>query len=741
MSVVDLKSVAAAGACKMNNVVSFKDARNGNVVLCTGGIYIYTLRATPKELRVVNVANGNSRDLYKEHTSIPTVAKVISVGIKQHMIASGSDSELLVWSVQGQGCTTFFRWSGVKIIALEWVKSQDGTHPTLAVIYSIGGGAQKLGVINTKKVMDRYAKAGLDAKAVDILADDVNEPSLAVNGCNLLAASSVADAKAIAVASTSASVVDVVFNDNSTSKVTLPGAETISAVFVNSDLFLVVIGAKGTVSVFNLIAKEAVPTSVLNLRLPAAPATSAALGTVVSVLSENALYSLQLTAKGAKIRAVSGLDAVQSFTLVEDGAVIRGVFDSEKFINTGVVFDLKNAVDVPMDVASAAPPAYTSSPAARPAQPAISLKNSTLASVAAPASITAAQSVASADVDAAIEDLRVQVGATHSAIVAYGDKARAADLQKVIQTALEAQMSELLKLRIPSSSGAAGASSASSLDDAFLSTFRTELITNISSGITAAVDQVAESVEAKIRDAGRKNTKKAGSEALKRKLDAFVGEANSTFANALSDRMKNGDSNFKHSVAHLNRANDEAVRILQQQVDDLNGQLRAIANSGIVEEVRRLRKEVATLKLHAASNVQAAPVSPDTLIQTAIATIDAGNVAGGFEYAAATGQPAVVSAVLVGVKDQVFESTALSNELWSAVLTLGSIGADSKDAAIALLHASEVIKDDESILSVNASKARVALKAFVSNWKSAFATEAPLRNQLKSLEVEINHSK
>lgn len=107
----------------------------------------------------------------------------------------------------------------------------------------------------------------------------------------------------------------------------------------------------------------------------------------------------------------------------------------------------------------------------------------------------------------------------------------------------------------------------------------------------------------------------------------------------------------------------------------------------------------------------------------------------------ATNQPAVVSAVLLGVKDHAFESTALPNGLWADVLTLGAIGADTKEAAIAVLNAAEVIKDDETILSVNAAKARVALKAFTGKWKSAFSSENAYRNQLKSLEVEINHSK
>eukprot|EP00742_Colponemidia_sp_Colp-10_P012395 GILJ01013915.1.p1 GENE.GILJ01013915.1~~GILJ01013915.1.p1 ORF type:complete len:603 (+),score=158.98 GILJ01013915.1:91-1809(+) len=572
----------------------------------------------------------------------------------------------------------------------------------------------------------------------------------------MLAASSLAESKAIAVANSKSSNVHIVFSDNSTAKVSLANNESAFAIHITDDFFLVVTGAKGSVLVYNLRNKSDLKP-VLQAELPGAPSHSAALDNVVSIVSEGAVYSLQVSSEGAKLKAISITATIQGIALTEDNGSVRVVIDTEKCLSTTVAFD-KTAVPVTMEgaVASApaaavagkgaAPPSYGRG--ASPVRPAAAayvpntttpgslLKNNTLVNVAAPASIAAAQSQASHEVDASVDELRAQITATQDTVAAYAGKTHKMDLEMIVQHALEAQVAELLKLRLPAAA-AASSSGASDVDEAFVLAFRSSLANNISQGISAAVDQVADSVVAKIRESGKKSSKKTGTDALKRRLDDLVGSANDTFATALSDRMKNSEANFKHSVAHLNRANDEAVRILQQQVDDLTSQLRAVATSGIVDEVKRLRKEVAQLKLRA-NGQAAAPVAPDTIIQTAIATIDSGNVVGGFSYAVAANQPAVLASVLLGTKGLEFDSTTLSADLWSSVLTLGAIGAQSKEEAAAVLVFAEVVKDDEAILSSHAGKARVALKAFCQKWRETFSAEAPLRKQLKGLEMELN---
>jgi hypothetical protein len=300
------------------------------------------------------------------------------------------------------------------------------------------------------------------------------------------------------------------------------------------------------------------------------------------------------------------------------------------------------------------------------------------------------------------------------------------DHMSLVGLALEAMMTELQQsdLRFEQNNG---------FESQFLATMLDDIARNISDGLVDGIkDGILNELDPQLRNAVSDQLKKVHRDVFKQRVDAAIKNIGTEFISELEKRQKEYERHLENYGKDIRKCAERAVLKLKQHIVSLEAQLNSIVQSGVLEEVKRLREEVQKLRKASEPTV----LSPETIIAQAKSMIEAGQVKTGFEYIVKLRQPQMTIALLGELIEDIenlITHKDLTVPLLLDIVKDATCATDSKQLAISALWVEGLLLwKSRDVVDAETERAIIG---FASLWKKHDLNDAGLKKKIQIIEA------
>lgn len=718
-----LRAEAGAPASYETNEVSrFKEVTPESRVIADSQEFIVYSLKNGANLRIVGKSD-KSQSSFKEHKS--TVRFAAFVTNKSNVVASFSDTELLVWYVDGKAKEPVVYFEAQFVVtACAWLLQPNSKYPDLLCVRD-----NKVLLLKASELISQFVpEAEGKLQATEAHFTPISEKATE-GGSALL---SVGSGGSFAYTVDPATVVTCTMRNLKTPPWKPCGKGPITHLAVMAASPILAAASDSTLNIFDIAAE---PTPLFKIALGGdkivglrTSGTNVAAflesGEVVLVtldrssgVSAARFYKLEAPVRGNGFAIVGWKlgSSIATAAVVDFGEKLAYcVFDpNAKVAALGPAAPQYRPQPVPQQlppmVAAAAaaaipPPQYGMAPplfsspmspvmlgaAAPPPSPLSAanniIYNPALAGVNAEGQLAAALEMYNKELLAAKERLD-SVLSNATQVVKLIPQQVSRDATQLTALALEAQAAEIAKAGGGAAAGSSSADAARAADQVV--TMMMERISDsIVDGVSDAIDQaIVAQLEPALRNAFVKRAKQGQRDAIKKRIDDVLKGAATEFVAELEKRQEAHSESLKQRIKEMNREQQQAMGEIVKYVKTLEEQLSSIERSGLLDDVKELRAEVARLKRGEAANAPGAGVAaipPETIVSTARGMIASGDSERGLLYALNLKNADVTLALLTSLdeetRDHLFSDPAVSDATLS--LAVGQLLQISRAEAI-----------------------------------------------------------
>jgi hypothetical protein len=761
-------NIAAASKPQKVEIARFKDENSTvpRVVTASQSYIVYSLKSR-SALRVLprQASKQGTQLAYKRHTSNVTTAQFVNM--RSNIIASASESELLVWYVdeESQTLCTYFALNR-NVVSFSWMPVANQP-PDLLVLIKDG---------------DKHHAAMLKASALIVqstkTADGVvgkPDGSLVADDASLVVLRRDID---VAIPFTSAASPIFSFSAGNDSIVTASlgntsapawkacEGEAVQAVSVMPNELLVAVGASA-LFVWDVAGEPTLLQRILlgARRCMALQCTASRATAFVSVGNENTSEAVSFMMQPKVGAVAASAYEVDCLVTPVSSCVVPGASDEPRLhVDAGNVLQvllLQDAAWTPLDPSAAIPaaPANITSPK-HPKQNSPPPAASPNPTQAAASQISQPRSVPLVNAGAAfgaasnpeLEAVKAHIEAAlanTASMLNVSQNVIYKDHSNLIQEALKAQAKTLAALASQqnprsSAAGSGAAATGSNVFDSVLDGITEPVALALVEGISNAVEeQLRTQLETALRVVLTKQEKRKQKDQmadLRTNIDTIVGDVMTTVQQTVQEKQVAYASRLIHYVSDVAGEGGAAVNQLQQIIVAQQQQLQAITQSGLLEELKRLREEVAQLKSRQAAPT-AAPenVPKETVLANAQMHLAQGNHMTGLNWVMQYDDPALVTQVLINCNEEtrnaMLEDESIPEAVWGRLL--GCLASNPKKETLepSLLWLVDIALEKQGLLRND--QLVVAVGNFVNSWKSASGLSSTAKDKLRQLVLLI----
>ncbi|ESL06813.1 immunodominant antigen [Trypanosoma rangeli SC58] len=391
------------------------------------------------------------------------------------------------------------------------------------------------------------------------------------------------------------------------------------------------------------------------------------------------------------------------------------------------------------------------------------LHNSSLPQAPTDGVLAAAVYQSEEDVCQAVAQLNSVITNTLQVLKLLPDTVRR-DHEQLLNLGLEAQMTELQQScatpSMLSPPHPAVAKKPSVFETYTLVLIADSLSRNITRGVKRGVDQaITQHLDHEMRHAIGSRMRQTQKNIIKSRLDDAVRESATQFVAHVTQTVENV---VKRELAEVFDGINSSLNTLVRENASLRNELNAIMSSGVVDEMRRMRKELCELRgtvekqreelenssLRATNISQGPPPSPETIIATTQSLMQERQYLQGLEYLLGAQQPSLLLQFFTTLTTEgenayleLIEAAETSNEVWCLVLMqLVEAARTEVEREVVVGIASDIIFERDQLLQDGALGAKLAsvLRTFEEQAKSETTNRSflkCLRDLKKQLQV------
>jgi hypothetical protein len=724
-------------------IARFKDENStARVVTASQSFVVYSLK-NRSSLRVLprKASQQTNQMSYKKHTADVTGAQFVNN--RSNVVASTSEKELLVWYVDEENqIHTYFSFPK-HVTAFAWVPVANSPPDLLVLVKD--GDKHSAGILKASELIVKSTKS--DAGVVgtpdgSLVASESDITSLRsdVTGAQVFAS---AASPIVAFSVSPDSVVTASLGNIHTPAWKPCDGERVTALSVLPNELLVaacdaaiyvwdVAGEPRALQRFGLGPRRCLAIHCTSSRAAAFLTTASNTGCEAMVMNMQPKTGVSATAF---------YDVNCKVSHVSSCVVPSANEDPRLHVDGGNVLQvclLQDAAWNPID-------SGVTASAAVPKQAAPAPGNASPSSVRLPA-LGGAQN---AEIDALRSHIETALSNTAS-MLALSQSVVTKDHNSLVQEALKAQAKTLANLAgshaRPGHSGVvAGGSSAF---DAVLEGITDPVATALVEGISAAIeDQLRNQLDQALRHVLTRQEKRKQKDQiaeLRGALDGVVSGVMDQAKQTIHDKQVAYASRLMHYVSDVASEGASAIQQLQQVIVAQQQQLAAIEKSGLVEEVKQLRAEVAALKGRAGAPAKpdssvAADMPPETVLSNAQSHLAAGDHLTGLNWVLQFNDAAMIVQLLISCSEEtrnnMLEDASIADAVWSRLV--GFLASTPRKETLEptldwlcdiVAEKSDLMKNDQLAVAVN---------SFVNSWKSNPNLAQSAKDRLRKLVMLI----
>jgi len=272
----------------------------------------------------------------------------------------------------------------------------------------------------------------------------------------------------------------------------------------------------------------------------------------------------------------------------------------------------------------------------------------------------------------------------------------------------------------------------------------TALVEGIS---TAIEDQLRTQLDQALRHVLTRQEKRKQKDQLaelRTALDGVVSGVMQQAQKTIEEKQVAYASRLIHYVSDVASEGQATIQNLQQVIVAQQQQLAAIEKSGLLEEVKQLRGEVAALKARGGSASKAAApaaadMPPETVLANAQKHLATGDHVTGLNWVLQFNDAAMVVQLLIGCSEEtrnnMLEDDSIASDVWSRLI--GYLASTPRKETLEptldwlcdiVAEQSELMKNDQLAVAVN---------SFVNSWKSNPNLAQSAKDRLRKLVMLI----
>eukprot|EP00758_Cryptobia_borreli_P003599 Tbor_TRINITY_DN3857_c0_g1::TRINITY_DN3857_c0_g1_i1::g.5646::m.5646 len=775
-SVVDLSEADSTTIkASVEDVAKFKEPTEGHFPIAFASpVLLYAIRSRPNQLRVYNVMNKDPQApkvSFTEHTmKVDRIA--FSSTASPSIIVSSSFDELLCWRVNRDCMSTqvLFKFKDVLVHNFCWMRDEEKkipAVPSLLISYTKKevNAVASLSVIDVKNVISKSSTdVPYELKDTDITPLHKNLGTISNSHCFSSAVTN-EEGKALTVIAYTPWAVVAIFDEFKSNMLDVfpeGSTEIIEHICVLERTKIVVVaGTYGTLMAFNL---SNAPVLVFHASTRSKITGMNQIGKNVIVVCEDLfVYSLQFTGTGVRYaKSMLSEEIRKNFSLYRDAAAISAYVDSgDKICIMNLIKSTAkySSVEIPLQVpvplgkpapvqlvhedqstVKAIPNPITNIHSSADTNGSSLLRNPNLSTGTVPAKVAQA-------LDQSKKDTRVVLNNVHASIKAAGNVIRSSgnsqrDVDDLIHIALESQLSQLKSsLRGEGLTSSAKQPVVSDITNEFVEELMRRTSSGIIDGILPAIRRAATEVcEASVNEGIGKGIQASTAKMLKTKIDNSSVDIMKSFNKVLIDHGKTSEPEIERHVISITQKASSQIHRLQQMNQALQTQLDEITNSGVLDQIRKLRREVAELKADRphGSNVVVNGPSGESIFETAKGLIDEDQVESGLWYIIASNVPSAAIALIsyLGEDDMLLEKVmraSVRGSTWSKFITVSASCVKTEAQLISLVDVFTNILDMDHVMDINNGEAKRALLGVAAAWEGITLSDSTAERSLKTL--------
>ncbi|PBJ76855.1 putative immunodominant antigen, putative,tc40 antigen-like [Trypanosoma cruzi] len=331
------------------------------------------------------------------------------------------------------------------------------------------------------------------------------------------------------------------------------------------------------------------------------------------------------------------------------------------------------------------------------------------------------------------------------------------DHEQLLNLGLEAQMTELQQSRpTPQTQPRDTSSAKSSVFETYtLVLIADSLSRNITKGVKRGVNEaIMLHLDHEVRHAIGNRLRQTQKNIIKSRLDEALKESTTQFTAQLTQTVENL---VKRELAEVLGSINGSLTSLVKENASLQKELNSIMSSGVLDEMRRMREELCTLResvakqkatmpdssLHATSSFQGRRSAPETILATALSMVREQQYRQGLEYMLMAQQPSLLLRFLSiltreneNAYSELIENVETPNDVWcSVLLQLIEAAATEAEKEVVVGVAIDILSERDQIAQNGAlgSKLTTAMRAFERQARSETTSRSFLQC-LKNLE-------
>jgi hypothetical protein len=746
--------LGAAKKPQTAEVARFKDENaTARVVTASQSYVVYSLK-NRSSLRVLprKASQQTTQMAYKKHSADVTGAQFVNN--RSNVVASTSAKELMVWYVDDDNqIHTYFSFPR-EVSAFAWVPVANSPPDLLVLVKN--GATHTAGILKASELIVKSTKSEAGVVGTPdgtLIATDSDMTTLRTDiTCDAVFATAASPIVAYSVGADSI-VTASLGNPHTPAWQPCDGDRVTSLAVLPNELLVAACDA--AIYVWDVAAEpRALQRFALGpRRCMALHCTSSRAAAFLTTGNSNACEAMVLNMQPKIGAAATAFYDINCRVSVVSSCVVAGATEDPRLhVDGGNVLQvclLQDAAWNPLDVPVASPvvvgkaqqqqqqaPAAAAAAVAAPSPPSIRLPG--IAGVQNP------------EIDALRMHIETALSNTAS-MLAVSQSVVTKDHNSLVQEALKAQAKTLATLAAsqtrPGHSGGAIAGGSNAFD-AVLEGITEPVATALVEGISAAIeDQLRTQLDQALRHVLTRQEKRKQKDQiteLRGALDGIVAGVMAQAQDTIRDKQVAYASRLMHYVSDVASEGASAISQLQQVIVAQQQQLAAIEKSGLLEEVKALRAEVAALKARGGAAAKpvaavAADMPPETVLANAQAQLAAGAHALGLNWVLQFNDAAMVVRLLIScaeeTRNNMLEDSTIPTDVWSRLVGFLASTPRLETLEPTLAWLFDIIAEKPELMKND--QLAVAVNSFLNSWKSNPNLDQAAKDGLRKIVMLI----
>jgi len=739
-------AVGVAARPQAVELARFKDdtATAPRVVAGSRDWVVYSLK-NRASLRVLNRKPPANQLSFKQHTE--PVTAVQFVNSRSNIAASTSQKELIVWYVDDDGeIYTYFTFRE-NVVSFAWVPTV-GQPPDLLVLID-NGQTKETGILKASTLILQSApEAGGAIRKPDgtLVADRSHFTPLRTGiVCDRATAQTSAASPILAFSTSNTSIVTTSLGNRDAPSWQPCQGEAVLQFTVLPNAILVAVSPQ-SVFVWD-VSGEPVPLQHFFLggrRCTALHNTSTRAVLYLSTGNPAGCEAMVLKIEPSLGASATAFYDVPASVSQVSSCVVAGPNDEPRLhVDSSNVLQVVMLEEAPWNGLGSAPvgkptvaakaavspvPAAAPAPFSPPAAPAARPGNRGRLADGLPSS--AEIEALKSHIEAAIANTASMMNVAKSVVTK--------DHEAHVQEALKAQARSL---SVALASRQPGAAPSSLAFDAVIEGITEPVATALVDGISAAVEeQLRQQLEAALRTVLTRQEKKKQRDLLQdvaKNLDTVVADIMVQVQATVQQKQSAYASRLIHYVSDVASEGWNAAQQLQNVIAAQQQQLTAITQSGLLEEVQRLRAEVAELKRRNSTSArnETAELPRETVLSNAAAQLAAGNHAVGLNWILHYDDAAAIQQLLSGcpqeTRDAMLSDPAVTDQMWGRIAAMLASLPKKETLGLSVSWLCDILAEKESLTKND--QLIVTINAYLTTWKSVTTMSNEDKSKLREL--------